>query len=806
MMHRSIFILTLVSAALAAGCVDIAIPDDAIISCGEGGACPGGTRCNDVINRCVPDEPIETDPPSVSGVAIAPAVGRVGTTFTVGFTVDEPLGVDPIVTVEVGGAEPVRLSAAAGDKNDPTVAWSFTYEAAGTEVEGTANAFARVIDIWGNERTAALAPGLGFDFTAPVVTDPGLPATINVVDLVFDLSLEGASRLAVTGDIEDDKDLVVTGNTVEVDVAFVAGDGAKALRLVASDEVGNTTTLDLDFTLDSTVPFSAPIIAARDGQSAVKNNDTIDVSGQVTAGATLLASRLLDQDNNFLRNVTGIIVNPTTGVLSGSVAVGALATATSLRLEVTVTAGGVPSVDAQSRSNVIAVDNLPPTSPTCVLPARVVTANVALQLSATDFIDVEVVGDVVEPRPFLPLAGNASSGTVNLILSGAEGNKTLTARFRDGAHNLASCNATTLFDAGAPVVTDVLLVPPAGQSAVRSNQVVGITASVDVVGTTVVNARLLNAAFGFIANVPGVTVVGGDVSGSFLVSDLVAVPPAGLVLELVVSDGALNSLAVRSPQLDIDNVPPTDPVLSAPADIGAFDVDVDIAGCVGAEAVAVTGDVAANDGVFVPFPAGGSLSVTLTAGIGAKTITAQCRDRAFNLSGTDSVVVNLTTDDVLSLPALSLPGTQTAVKNGDTVTIGGTGEVGATIVAVRVVNAANGAVVQTLLNSVMTLAGNGSMSGSFVTSGLTNATNISLEVILNARGRDSVAGSSRSNAFPVDLVAPAAPARSSLRLVENTAAANDPARLTESVDNSFTVTGLGAAVLDGVSVDRKSVV
>lgn len=804
MMNRSLS-LSLLSVAVVgvlAGCPDITVPPDAIIRCGEGGVCPAGTSCNDDINLCVPDDPAETDAPVVSGVAFAPDAGRAGTAFTVSFAVDEALGRAPVVSVNTGAAAPVALVASAGDPAEPGSVWTFGYTPDGTEDEGVRSVTVEVIDLLGNARTQALAPGFTFDFTPPAITDPNLDTLIANPALSFNLRVTGAVRVTATGDVEDDQDLVVTDDNVDVDVVFTAGDGDKALVLEAEDDVGNVDVLELTFTLDTSVPFSQPTLTPRAGQTAIKNNDTLDVSGQVTPGATVVRSVLVDENAAVIHDVTGVIVNATTGAVSGSIAVGALGAASSVRLQLTVLTGVVQSPDDQSRSNTLVVDNLPPQSPSCTLPARVISSNVTLALAADGFVDVEVVGDVVEPRAFLPLAGGAQSGNVALILSNGEGDKTLTANFRDGAHNLASCSATTNFDSGAPIVTDVVLVPPAGQTAVRSTQLVTVTGSVDVAGATITTARLLNGSFGFIGNVAGLSVTGTSIGGSFVVDDVVSgALPAGVVLEVTVTDGTLNSIPVRSPQLDVDDLPPTAPVLTAPADAASFNVEIDVGGCSGAEEVAVSGDVQVNDGVFVAFPADNVVSVVLTAGQGEKVVTAQCRDRAFNLSATDSVTINLTTDDVLSLPTITLPGLQTAVKNGDTVVVGGTGEVGATVTAVRVVNAATGAVVQALAANTVSLAGNGALSGSFVTAGLPNAQSVALEVILRARGRDSVAADSRSGAVVVDLTNPAAPVLGSLRLVETAASANDPARLVEAVDNTLTASGLSGAVVDGARVD-----
>lgn len=773
-------------------CPDIVIPPDAIVACGADGACPAGSSCDDTIDRCVPDDVADKDAPVVTGFTVDPRNGGVGTTFTLSFVVDEALGADPVVTV----FGDTVVKADGGDRADPETPWTYSFTVDGTEPAGDQSVDVVVVDVFGNRATRNFADVFSVDFAAPTITDPGLDPVIGDPELSFTVRLQGAERLTVTGDIEDDKDLVVTGPSdqvsVDVDVVFTAGDGRKQLRLEAFDDVGNSAALNLEVTLDSSVPFSRPTITARAGQTAVKNADVVDVGGNVTPGSTAVDVRLVDEDGDDIATVSGVLVDNVTGALSGSVDMGGLGTASEVRLVVIVVKGAVASIENQSRSNALVVDNAPPANPSCSLPARSTSTNVALALDADDFVDVEVTGDVVDARPFLPLAGSS----VNLILSGGEGTKTLTANFRDGAHNITPCVATTTLDVSAPVLTNVFLSPPAGQTAVRSNQTVQLSATVDVAGASVVSARLLDQQLNFIDDIPGVTVTGSAVSGAFDVDDLVSgAGVTGLVVELVVAEGGLQSLPVRSPQLNIDDDPPTDPVVTGPSDSASFFVDLDVGGCAGALTVNVSGDLANDDGSFVDLPGDGVITVILSAGIGDKDLVVVCRDGAFNVSGPDTITINLSTDDVLSLPTLSAPAGQTAIKNGDTLTIGGNGESGATVTGVRLVNVANGNTVQTLANNVVVLTGT-TLSGSFTAAGLVNGQNVALEVLLSARARTSVAADSRSGALAVDLAVPVAPVAGSLRLVETTLAANDPARLNEAVDNGLAVTALAGAIVD----------
>lgn len=760
--------LALVVSALviaSSGCVDLVIPPDAAIACGADGTCPGDTVCNEAIDRCVPKTPPESDPPALSAVSIDPPAAKAGDVVTVSLTVDEPLAVAPVVAID-----DLRLTGV-GDV-DAGGAFTFTHTVFGptspdAESEGLRAVRALAVDVFGN--TADVDIGrVEFDFTAPVITDPNLDDTVTDPRLQFTLAVSGATRLRVTGDVDAPLDIAVAGGSVAVDVVLSDGDGAKALVLTASDAVENTATLPLSFTLVTTAPTSTPSLLLPAGQSAVKDNDIVTVGGTVSAGATLVSARLLADDNSVLDDdVSDAVTVDAAGAVSGTLALGVLGVTPRVRLEVIVTQNDVESAPGASRSNPLPVDNQAPAAPSCALPSVVGNVQTTLLLTALDFVDVSIAGDVV-PQDFAPLLGDSRV----IELTSGDGAKTVTATFRDGAHNLTACSATTTLDSLAPAVLTLTLTPPAGQTDVKDGDVVDVDATLDVAGATIARATLTDGFGEVVGSADNLTVIDDAVVGSFVVGGpKFTSSTSEIALELVVNDGVRNSAPLRSNVLFVDNVPPTAPVVTAPADSASFDVDVDVAGCVGATAVAVSGDVSANDGVFVAFtPPTTTLTVTLSPGVGDKDLTVVCRDDAFQLSPPANVTVALSTDDVLSQPTLVLPPLSaafaaTAVRNGVAVDVGGVGEPGATVQSVRLVDD-TGATVQTFATSAVSVGGAGALTGTLTPTALVDGTAVRLEVVLFARGRASVAADSRSDAVDVDLTAPGAPVAGALRVAE----------------------------------------
>jgi photosystem II stability/assembly factor-like uncharacterized protein len=227
-------------------------------------------------------------------------------------------------------------------------------------------------------------------------------------------------------------------------------------------------------------------------------------------------------------------------------------------------------------------------------------------------------------------------------------------------------------------------------------------------------------------------------------------------------DGAGNETNFSSsPPLNVDNVAPENAQLAIVEAPLAPRREIELApSCVGATEMYLDGDVVDETGVVRTWiPLAGSVPVTLTDGDGAKTVTAYFRDAAHNFSGMAPVEATtfLATGDVISDPVLNLPpGGQTQLKNGDALTVSGSGEPGATIVSAGLVELAGGTTVQDVTTD-LGIDQTGMLFGNFVAAGLNDGDSVALQVILSARGRQSFENTSRSLPLVVDNTPPTSP-------------------------------------------------
>lgn len=229
-----------------------------------------------------------------------------------------------------------------------------------------------------------------------------------------------------------------------------------------------------------------------------------------------------------------------------------------------------------------------------------------------------------------------------------------------------------------------------------------------------------------------------------------------LTVALVAHDLAGNQVVARSPALLIDDEAPVVTAFTTPHgdNVGQRDVTLVVAG-VGATHMRLTGDVLPTAQTFEWVPFATQTEVTLTAGGTRKTITLTLRDLAGNESEEASLVLTVLDGPTLSAPLLVAPAGQSAVKNGDVLSVSGEGDAGATIVAARVVRVSDGETIQALAAEQVAIDAAGALSGSFTLSGAAHGELIAVEVVLTVRGRASQPAASRSPALGVDLLPPA---------------------------------------------------
>jgi hypothetical protein len=186
-------------------------------------------------------------------------------------------------------------------------------------------------------------------------------------------------------------------------------------------------------------PVSHPIISYPAGQTAVKNGDTIQVSGAGTPERTKGDSTVRDINNDVVPGsiVSGVQYSPGTGNFSGSFVMGNNPTDI-VRLEVLLQNSAGASFADASRSNPLIVDNIPPTDPTILINGGAPTTNnpvLNLALSVTDGIQMFIDGNIQDAAnvrtwvPFSPTQQVTAQGTGFINVS---------VQYRDGAHNLST--------------------------------------------------------------------------------------------------------------------------------------------------------------------------------------------------------------------------------------------------------------------------------------------------------------------------------------------------------------------------------
>ena len=115
------------------------IPAQSLITCDSNEECPDKWTCLPNVNRCVPDDQIDTaDPEIIVGPKITPAFGGYDTEFRLEFTVNEPLValdengfVNPMVKMNTGRGTVEWTQESVEGEEEPT--FVYTYKSVGNE-------------------------------------------------------------------------------------------------------------------------------------------------------------------------------------------------------------------------------------------------------------------------------------------------------------------------------------------------------------------------------------------------------------------------------------------------------------------------------------------------------------------------------------------------------------------------------------------------------------------------------------------------------------------------------------------------
>src|SRR5688572_4227036 len=95
--HRR-YLVTLVASLL--GCSpDLAVPEEAVLTCRSAEDCPAGYSCSQDLGRCVSNSSDDASAPSViaESVVIQPEDANASTKVFIRFSVNEDLGAEPVI-------------------------------------------------------------------------------------------------------------------------------------------------------------------------------------------------------------------------------------------------------------------------------------------------------------------------------------------------------------------------------------------------------------------------------------------------------------------------------------------------------------------------------------------------------------------------------------------------------------------------------------------------------------------------------------------------------------------------------------
>lgn len=424
------------------------------------------------------------------------------------------------------------------------------------------------------------------------------------------------------------------------------------------------------------VPTSSPHLGLPDGQTAVKNGDVLKITGTSDAGAAIDSLRLVNLADGSTAEALApaTLVIDASGHYTGTAVATGLVDGTSVALEVVVRAGGKTSLPAKSRDLPVTVDLTPPKAASINFGIQTVfnDPHQSPQLGAIEASEVYLDGDLADgadARAWYPFP---RTGAWNVVFTAADGDKVVTARFRDGAHNEASASITVKLTNGRPTVAPQLFGPSGAPTRTRS-------AGVVTVGGSTNGAEAVSAAWIVVRDPSGTDVCTKDVyalvtldaghapQGTINLNDIgaaacVTAPGVGwqVLLRMVVgTTGSPSSIPTDSAPLDVDDVAPAGlgaALAAANAEPG-FTGTVDVVLHVDATSdgtqftVSVAGDLGT---AFAPTSLGGAspapgatvqadLPVQVSAGDGAKNLTVTVTDAVGNASSALTAITLLTT-------------------------------------------------------------------------------------------------------------------------------------------------------------------
>jgi hypothetical protein len=282
------------------------LPRGAQIKCASDAECPGGTRCQIAIERCVDEKGFDGTAPALKGTpTLSPARGGTSTTFTLAFDVSEPLKSDPVVVVDVGNGQSGTFAIDSAKTNRAKLHYEYHYTPNGTEVaERPSPVTIRLVDVAGNPSGDLAGGVITFDFTGPTFAGaPSVSPSLLGPGTVLTVSFQASEALAPNGaqvdlvDGTDRRPMIDSGDhsTFTYTDDGTEPDGSWDVLVTLTDTSGNAST-DLragSVTIDNTPPspISADVRRA-DGQAS-RDDNIPDANASTTMIVTFAATEPL---------------------------------------------------------------------------------------------------------------------------------------------------------------------------------------------------------------------------------------------------------------------------------------------------------------------------------------------------------------------------------------------------------------------------------------------------------------------------------------------------------------------------------
>jgi hypothetical protein len=290
-----VYVLSVLVGLFAAGCpFNVELPDGAVLECESADDCPGSLICTRA-RFCADPATADALPPELVDSSVTPEDARAQIEVIARFDTSEPLLVDPIVRLQLGGTDEEVLLAVQEESTDRAAnSYAAAYRTTGFEPEGAHLIVADLVDKTGNPASNVAVGTVTFDFVAPSAFDTALgPTHVNdegtaQAGFALDEMLPALPVVeAVAGELRIP--LTVTNDGGRFDATYSpTGDeteGPYDLVLSATDAAGNVQPVVLG---GVTLDFTPPTVAAQSVPSgAFRFGDTVSVTVELDDAASV---------------------------------------------------------------------------------------------------------------------------------------------------------------------------------------------------------------------------------------------------------------------------------------------------------------------------------------------------------------------------------------------------------------------------------------------------------------------------------------------------------------------------------------